>query len=175
LVGAFPGFAYPSGELQPGLIRVQALRAVRNGICCANHPAVTTIANNTRRKQPGEPVNVQALRAVRNGICCANRPAVAIIANNTRRKQPGEPVNVQALRAVRNGICCANHPAVTTIANNTRRKQPGGPVNVIAQAEAPRRGKRSLGKRQPKTPSRRAGAKIRVDTENFRLNYGCYH
>jgi len=32
-VGSYPGFAYPSGELQPGLLREQALRAVCRSFC----------------------------------------------------------------------------------------------------------------------------------------------
>jgi len=33
-----PGFAYPSGELQPGLLHEQALRAVcQSVICCAEY------------------------------------------------------------------------------------------------------------------------------------------
>ncbi len=70
--------------------------------------------------------------------------------------QPGL-LHEQALRAVCNVFCLLNRLDICSTANNRSCKQPGGPVHVIAQAEAPRRGQRSLGNANQHTPSRRAG------------------
>ncbi len=98
-VGVYPGFAYPSGELQPGLLCEQALRAVCTGcylLCC---------------------------------IC-----------------QGGSA----------NKTCC---------------NQPGGSVYVIAQAEAPRRGKRSLG--NSPTPQYRPGGPAQTNTVGLMMWHFC--
>ncbi len=52
-VGGYPGFANPSGELQPGLLREQTLRAVCKDLCWLNNPDKYHTAHNRRCKQPG--------------------------------------------------------------------------------------------------------------------------
>jgi len=104
-VTLFPGFAYPSGELQPGLLHEQALRAVCNIICLLNRLGICSTANNRLCKR--------------------------------------------VFQAVWNIICLLNRLGIRSTANNRLCKQPGGPVHVIAQAEAPRRGKRSQGIASP--------------------------
>ncbi len=68
LVDGYPGFAYPSGELQPGLLHEQALRAVCNVFCLLNRLDLCSTANNRSCKQPGGPVHVIAqVEAPRRG------------------------------------------------------------------------------------------------------------
>jgi len=59
-VTPFPGFAYPSGELQPGLLHEQALRAVCNLFCLLNRLGIFSTAYKRLCKQPGGPVHVIA-------------------------------------------------------------------------------------------------------------------
>ncbi len=69
----------------------------------------------------------------------------------------------QALRAVCNFFRLLKHIDISSTANDRCCKQPGGPVHVIAQAEAPRRGKRSLGKRQPTHTAPEGRHKLIID------------
>jgi len=59
-VAASPGFADPSGELQPGLLREQALRAVCNILYLLNRIVIYSTADYRPCKQPGGPVHVIA-------------------------------------------------------------------------------------------------------------------
>ncbi len=91
-------------------------------------------------------------------LVCAGPPGRCVLvdgypgfADPSGELQPGL-LHEQALRAVCNFFRLLKHIDISSTANDRCCKQPGGSVHVIAQAEAPRRGKRSLGKRQTTHP-----------------------